>query len=167
MFVALSCLLSILRLACRWRVLIAPFPPFTTCIYSDLHIQCRTIGDYDGVCRPYLSNTTTYYEPSTTSNTLGFIVHAMVTVLSKECTSNLASFLCRSMYRECQEVTHGSSALKRVMLPSLMVRLSEVHFQAQFSRHNSFSFRFSAVQNVRIMFQFGNGASMRRGPTQN
>ena len=93
--------------------------------------KCRIIDDYDSVlvCGPYLSNTTAYYQPNVEfDKQLAFLKGLFMAQLSPDCFSNLVSHACRSMFKECQKVAHDS-ALKSVMLPSLMVRAARVRSQ--------------------------------------
>ena len=95
------------------------------------HAKCRMIDDYDSmlVCGPYLSNTTAYYQPNVEfDKQLAFLKGLFMAQLSPDCFSNLMSYACRSMFKECQKVAHDS-ALKSVMLPSLMVRAARVRSQ--------------------------------------
>jgi hypothetical protein len=93
-----------------------------------MHAKCRMIDDYDSMlaCGPYLSNTTAYYLPNSEFDKVLHLLKALfLAQLSPDCFSNILSYACRSMFKECRRVAHDS-ALKSVMLPSLMVRAARV-----------------------------------------
>jgi hypothetical protein len=97
-------------------------------LHIPMHAKCRMIDDYDSmlVCGPYLSNTTAYYQPSSEfDKQLDLLKGLFMAQLSPDCFSNLLAYACRSMFKECRKVVHDS-ALKSVILPSLMVRTARV-----------------------------------------
>ena len=97
-------------------------------ISDTLCTQCRTFDNFKSleVCRPYLSNETVYYKPTMSSETkIEAVLGAIKPSISPDCFSNLLAFACRTWFRECREV-FTDSAVGSVMLPSLMVRETEV-----------------------------------------
>ncbi len=82
--------------------------------------------------------------------------------MSPDCVSNLLAFACRTWFRECREVS-PDSAVGSVMLPSLMVRETEVISPSNPSDNSLTLCPCSADRNVKSTFVFGNNASMRLG----
>ena len=89
--------------------------------------KCRTIDEGDPLeaCGAYVSRETLYYLPfnGTTrgmDSIMKDVLYVMRPALSLDCSANLLSLLCRTWFRECQEVLHDT--LGSTMLPSLMVR---------------------------------------------
>jgi hypothetical protein len=127
--------------------------------------KCRTVDDFESLelCGPYLSNETVYYKPSYYSeDKINAVLGMIKPAISPNCTSNLFAFACRTWFRECREVS-TNSAVGSVMLPSLMVRETEV-ITPQTPSDNSLTLcPCSANRNVKSTFIFGNSASMRLG----
>jgi hypothetical protein len=94
--------------------------------HSGTDTKCRTIDDDDPLeaCGPYLSREMVYFQPFQSTRETDSIIKGlhdvMRSALSLHCSANLLSHLCRTWFRECQEVPHGNFGV--MMLPSLMVR---------------------------------------------
>ncbi len=98
--------------------------------HSGTDTKCRVIDDVEPMetCGPYVSREKLYYLPfkevrreaRTVDLYLNEILKVMRPALSSDCSANLLSLLCRTWFRECQEVPHDT--LGSTMLPSLMVR---------------------------------------------
>jgi hypothetical protein len=85
--------------------------------------KCRKILGFEKMpfCGAYLSNTTTYFEVNEEYDSLvEQIMTGISNVMSFECASNLASFLCQSRFKECAEVQDPFSG-EALWLPSLLV----------------------------------------------
>ncbi len=122
--------------------------------HSGPYTKCRTIDNFESLhtCKPYLNNETLYYNPYADND---FRIKAAMAPLqpglSKDCTSNLFWLLCRSWFRECRKARDGSSGLKSVVLPSLMVREAAVITPQKPSRDSLTLCLCSAVRNVKSM----------------
>jgi hypothetical protein len=89
--------------------------------------KCRSIDEDDPLeaCGPYVNREKLFYLPFKgptrgTDSIIKLVVDVMGPALSSDCSANLLSLLCRTWFRECQEVPHYT--LGSTMLPSLMVR---------------------------------------------